>query len=116
MKRLVVVLLGCVGLALTALLGPGIAARNGDRSSAETYLTAVGDRIRVLDAPIACRVVRVRELDGRVALDCRSAGSLRGTFGTLLTPREAAVVRFEGSRVGKLVAVAEHGREIRTCR
>lgn len=116
MTRLVAVLLACAGVGVTASLGPAIAARDGGRSSAETYLMAVGDRVRVLGAPIACRVVRVRELDGRVALDCRRAGPLRGTFGTILTPREAAVVHFEGSRVGRLVAVAEHDREIRTCR
>ena len=116
MTRLVAVLLASAGLGLTAWLGPGIAAGRGGGSSAETFLTSVGDRVRVLDAPIACRVVRVRELDGRVALDCRRSGPLRGTFGTILTPREAAVVRFEGGRVGELVAVAEHQKEILTCR
>jgi hypothetical protein len=116
MSRLVALPVLCAALALAAWLGPGSAAGGPGGSSGTTFVAALGDRIRVIDAPIACRVVRVRELGRRVALDCRRSGPLQGTVGTLLTAREAAVVRFANARVGKVVSIAEHGGELRRCR
>jgi hypothetical protein len=113
MSRLVALPVLCAALALAAWLGPGSAAGG---PSGTTFVAALGDRIRVIDAPIACRVVRVRELGRRVALDCRRSGPLRGTVGTLLTAREAAVVRFANARVGRVVSIAEHDGELRRCR
>ena len=83
----------------------------------DTMLEArLGDKIRVMDAPLGCRVVRMRQLGGRVVIDCRRAGSLGGTYGTLLTAREAVLVQFESSRVAKRVAVAVHEGESRRCK
>ena len=115
MSRLLAIPALGLAIALGAWLGSGTAA-GSERITAETFVTHVGDQVRVLDAPIACRVVRVRELGGRVALDCRRGGRLAGTYGTLLTTREAAVVRFKGSRNASVVALAKHDGELRRCR
>ena len=79
MSRLVAIPVLCAALALAAWLGPVSAAGGPGGSSGTTFVAQLGDRIRVVDAPIACRVVRVRELGRRVALDCRRSGPLRGT-------------------------------------
>jgi hypothetical protein len=92
------------------------AADGANGSSGTSFVAQLGDRIRVVGAPIACRVARVRELGHRMALDCRRSGPLRGTVGTLLTGREAALVRFGDARVARVVSIAEHGGELRRCR
>jgi hypothetical protein len=76
----------------------------------------LGNRIQVVGAPVGCRVVRMHELGRRVVVDCRRAGTLAGTYGTLLTGREAVLVRYESSRTAKQVAVAVHEAELRRCR
>jgi hypothetical protein len=112
MSKLLAVSIACVGIGLGVWAGSG-AARGG--ASSETYVVRVGDRVRVLDVPIACRVVHVRELGRRVALDCRRGGPLAGTYGTLLTEREAALVDFETSRRAKVLAVARHDGDVHRC-
>ncbi len=116
MRTLVAIPVLCAALALAAWLGSANAAGGPEGASEKSFVAQLGDRIRVVDAPIACRVVRVRELGRRVALDCRRSGPLRGTVGTLLTAREAAVVRFTDARVGRVVSIAEHDGELRRCR
>jgi hypothetical protein len=92
--------------------GTTSAARN---ASARTVTVHLGDHIRVSGAPLGCRVVRMREFDGRIVVDCRRAGSLRGTYGTVLTAREAALIRFESSHTARLAYVATHHRAVRKC-
>jgi hypothetical protein len=118
MNRLLAVLIACAALGLGLGLGSGLGssvAFGGARTTEETFVARPGDRIRVLDAPIACRVAHIRQLGGRVALDCRRGGPLPATYGTLLTAREAAVVDFESAHSAKLVAVARHGVGVRRC-
>lgn len=113
MKRL----LACT-LAATAL---GAAGWSATGPAATWYGDAVlnakpGDRIRVVGAPIACRVIRMNQLGGRVVVDCRRAGALQGTYGTFLTGREAVLVRFESGRTARRVAVGVHESGSRSCR
>jgi hypothetical protein len=80
-----------------------------------TIAVRAGDEIRVLGAPVGCRVAHMRGFEGRIVVDCRRTGRLRGTYGTLLSAREAGLVRFESNRTGKLLyRAAQHG-SIRKC-
>ena len=114
MNKLLAVSILCAAIGLGVWLGSSVAL-GGARVTGETFVVRPGDRIRVLDVPIACRVVHVRQLGGRVALDCRRGGPLAVTYGTLLTAREAALVDFESTHRAKIVAVARHGADARTC-
>jgi hypothetical protein len=116
MSKLLMLSVLCAALALAAWLRPVSAADAPSGSSGTSFVVQLGDRIRVVDAPIACRVARVREFGRRVALDCRRSGPLRGTVGTLLTGREAALVRFGDAHVARVVSIAEHDGELRRCR
>jgi len=110
--RLLVVPVLCAALACGAWLGTA----TGDAGMpARTLVARPGDEVHVQGAPLACRVVRVRELGRRIALDCRRGGKLAGTYGTLLTAREAAVVAFANARTAKVVSIATHGGEVRRC-
>jgi hypothetical protein len=100
-----------VGTAFGA--ATGLAAHG--RTDAAVEVRA-GDRIEVAGAPIGCRVARMPQLGGRVVVDCRRAGALKGSYGTLLTGREALLVRFESSRTAKRVAVGIHERRVKRCR
>jgi len=114
MSRLLALLVLGTAIGLGVWLGSSVAL-GGGHASAQTFIARPGDRIRVLDVPIACRVVRVRELGSRVALDCRRGGPLAGTYGTLLTAREAALVDFVSARRAKILAVAQHEGDMRRC-
>ena len=114
MTKLLAVSILCAALGLGVLLGSSVASR-GAHPTGETFVVRLDDRIRVLGVPVACRVVRVRQLGNRVALDCRRGGRLAATYGTLLTAREAALVDFESTHRARFVAVARHGGEARTC-
>ena len=113
MKRL----LACSGL-VTAIaaggwLGSGLAAGHLPASVLEV---SIGDKIRVTDTPIGCQIVRMKDLGGRIAVDCRRAGPLANTYATLLTSNEAAVMRFESKHKAKLVVLANHKGEVRQCK
>jgi hypothetical protein len=114
MNRLLALAIACAALGLGVGLGSSVAL-GGARTAGETFVARPGDRIRVLDAPFACRVAHIRQLGGRVALDCRRGGPLPLTYGTLLTAREAALVDFESTQSAKVVAVARHGAGVRRC-
>ena len=110
-------LLACSGL-VTAIAACGWFGSNlaSARTPATELEARLGDTIRVVGAPIGCQVVRVRDLGGRITIDCRRAGALAGTYGTLMTARKAAVMRFESKRTAKLVVVATHKGGVRQCR
>jgi hypothetical protein len=76
-----------------------------ERGGGTTIPIALGDIVTVTNAPIACMA---RMHNGERALDCRRAGALRGTYGTLLTPKEVLVVRFESGKIAKIVFQARH--------
>jgi hypothetical protein len=83
-------LLALVILVAAAVLGAWIVVGGGASAAspapARTVAVRVGDAIRVVGSPIGCRVARVDQLGGRIALDCRRAGALTGTYGTLPSP------------------------------
>ena len=101
------VLTAFAGLAAIAVLGAGA----GERS--RTLIVRAGDIVRVAgDANVGCRV---RLHDGAETLDCRRAGSLTGSYGTLLNKNEVLVVRFASGRAAKIVFAAKHGSQKITC-
>ena len=103
-------------LAAAAAVGLVASALAPAQPRADVLQVRVGDRIRVADAPIGCRVLRMQQLGGRVVIDCRRAGALRGTYGTLFSAREAVLVEFESRKTAKRVAVGVHGKDVQCCR
>jgi hypothetical protein len=102
---------------VAALSGAGLASGVAALGSSGAVLEVrVGDRIRVAGAPLGCQIVRTPELGGRIVVDCRRGGSLSGTYGTLVSSREAAIVKFRSARTAKLLFVAKHEGGVRTCR
>jgi hypothetical protein len=95
---LVVVAITALGLALREA-----ASARGD--AAQNVVMRVGDVMEVEGAPIGCQVAR---RDGRIVIDCRRAGRLRGTYGTLFGDRSVRVVRFRSSDTAKVVFKAKH--------
>jgi len=110
-------LLACSGLvaaiASGGWYGSGLAAAQAPATVLEVK---VGDKIRVLDAPLGCQVIRMRDLGGRVAVDCRRAGPLADTYGTVLTGREAVVMRFLSKSEAKLIVSATHEGGVKRCK
>lgn len=72
----------------------------------------VGDSMVVEGAGLGCRVV---ELAGRVAIECRRAGKLAGTYGTYISDRTVTVARFRSSRTAQVVLTAKQGGGWRAC-
>jgi hypothetical protein len=101
-------------VAAFALGLPAGAFAVSERGSGSTIPIALGDIVTVTNAPIGC-IARMH--NGVRALDCRRAGPLRGTYGTLLTPNEVLVVRFESKKTAKIVFQARHQHlGVRMCR
>jgi hypothetical protein len=109
MNRLLAFLAALTALAALASIAV-LGARAGD---SRRLIVRAGDIVRVAgDANVGCRV---RPHDGAETLDCRRAGSLAGSYGTLLNKNEVVVVRFESARVAKIVFAAKHGSLKITC-
>ncbi len=100
-----------LGVVAGALIG-GPSHASGAVES--TILLATGDVVRVVGAPVGCRVV-VRGVPRATMLDCRRAGPLAGTYGVLLGPSNVRVVRFESGREARLVFTAKHGGAATCC-
>jgi hypothetical protein len=99
-----------VGATATLALAP---PREGaDAASPQPVVLKVGDRVAVEGQPMGCRVARQ---DGRTVMDCRRAGALAGTYGTMLSSRKAMVVRYRSNAVAKVVFTATHGGGARRC-
>ena len=111
--RKLLVASGLVAAMATGGLVSGLAAA---QTPGTLFEARVGDRMQVADTRIGCQVVRMRELGGRVVVDCRRAGALKGTYGTLLSAREAVLVEFESRTTARQVAVAVHDSRARRCR
>ena len=110
MTRILAVL---VAVALSAAATLALAPRDGARAAdpAPTVLK-VGDRVQVEGQPLGCRVANQ---GGKVVMDCRHAGALAGTYGTMLSARTAKVVRFRSNTVAKVVYTATHHGGARRC-
>jgi len=105
-------LLTVIVFTLTAL-GLGLreaASARGD--AAQKVVMRVGDVMAVEGAPIGCQVAR---RDGRIVIDCRRAGRLAGTYGTLIDERRVRVARFRSSDTAKVVFTGKHRGRARRC-
>jgi hypothetical protein len=110
MSRLLAVL-AAVAIGATATLA--IAPRDGARAAnAAPTVLKVGDRVQVEGQPVGCRVANQ---GGKVVMDCRRAGALAGTYGTMISSRTAKVVRFRSNTVAKVVYTAKHHGGARAC-
>src|SRR5438067_11866738 len=78
-----------------AALRPARAARASD-----PIFLAPGDVVQVSGAPLGCRLIVP---SGLKTLDCRIAGSLAGSYGTLVSTRRVQVVRFRNAHLAKVV-------------
>ncbi len=91
--------------------GPGASAQAPD--APQRLVLRVGDSVEVPDARIGC-VVTTR--DSRVAIECRRAGSVARTYGTVIDDRRVAVARFVSSRRAQEILTARHGGDWRVCK
>jgi hypothetical protein len=108
-------------LAVTAAVLTGatatmaVAPRDGADAAGEAQqpvVLKVGDQVTVQGQPIGCRIARQ---DGQTVVDCRRAGKLAGSYGTMLSARKATVVRYRSDTVAKVVYTASHGGGARRC-
>lgn len=108
-------LAGLLAVACTVVLAvPAAGVRAA--SAPAPYELEVGDRFSVIGASIGCRIARMDELGGRTVVDCRRAGALAGTYGAMLSSREALIVQFRGARAAKVIYEARHQAGARQCR
>jgi hypothetical protein len=98
-----------VGAAATAAVVPHDGA---NAATSSPVVLKIGDRVSVEGQPVGCRVARQ---DGSVVMDCRRAGALAGSYGTMLSGRKATVVRYRSNNVAKVVYTAAHGGGARRC-
>ena len=106
---LISLLLALAFAGYRSLLRPAHAA---PRQAAPVMLDT-GDTVQVTGAPLGCRVIVPA---GVKTLDCRLAGPLAGSYGTLMSARHLQVVRFRSAHVAKVVFVATQRGGSRTCR
>ena len=95
--------------ALVWSMRPAHAAASQD----QPVLLDVGDSFQVTGAPVGCKVIA---RNGAKSLDCRIAGPLRGSYGTLMSPTRLRVVRFTSERAAKVVLTATQHGGFRVCR
>jgi hypothetical protein len=108
-------LLAALVLTSVAAMAWFLSSLAAAQTPADVLEARVGDRIRVVDAPIGCRVVRMRQLGGRVVIDCRRTGALTGTYGTLFSAREALLVEFKSRGTAKRRAEGVHFEPLEKC-
>jgi hypothetical protein len=102
--------------AAILLAGAAVAAVSAQAASTPTLHLDVGDRFEVEAAAVGCRVTRIAAFGGRPGLDCRRAGPLAGSYGTLLSAREALIVRYRSAGMAKVVYEARHEGNATRCR
>jgi hypothetical protein len=103
---------GLMGAAATMAVAPRDGA-DAASSTPQPVVLKVGDRVAVQGQPIGCRVA---VQDGQTVVDCRRAGHLAGSYGTMLSARKAMVVRYRNDTVAKVVYTAAHGGGARRCK
>jgi hypothetical protein len=97
------------GVGALPVLGGAHAQGAPDRA---TVTLRAGDKMVVEGGSVGCQVI-VR--GGRPVVDCRRAGALRGTYGTLISERRAEIARFRSSRTAKVIFTAKHYGGARRC-
>jgi hypothetical protein len=110
MTRSLLVTIAVLALTVLGLSLRGEGSARGD--AGQTVVMRVGDVMEVDGAPIGCQVAR---RGGRVVIDCRRAGRLAGTYGTLFDERRVRVTRFRSSDTAKVVFKAKHRGRARRC-
>ena len=110
MTRSLLITIAVLVLVLIGLSLRGEGSARGD--SKQTVVMRVGDVMEVEGAPIGCQVAR---RSGRVVIDCRRAGRLAGTYGTLFDQRRVRVTRFRSSDTAEVVFKARHRGRARRC-
>lgn len=102
-----------ITIAVLALTMLALSLRGEARGDAgQTVVMRVGDVMEVEGAPIGCKVTR---RGGRVVIDCRRAGRLAGTYGSLFDERRVRVTRFRSSDTAKVVFKAKHRGRAHRC-
>ena len=110
MTRSLLITIAVLALTAVGLSLRGEGSARGD--AAQTVVMRVGDVMEVEGAPIGCQVA---ERGGRIVIDCRRAGRLAGTYGTLLDERRVRVTRFRSSDTAKVVFKARHRGRAHRC-
>lgn len=116
MKRrsvLLALLAAAIGWAMVA---GALYQVNASASAGRTTTLSLGDRIRLDQVPVGCRVTRVAGQGKQIFLDCRRAGSLKGTYGTYFGASKVLVVRHLDARRAKVVFQARHEQKAERCR
>jgi hypothetical protein len=104
--RLLALFTVLVAAGLTVHIGLMHAASQREAQRTPLVLD-VGDSFRVAGGQVGCQVV-LRE--GTKTIDCRLAGALTGSYGTLMTATRVLVVRFRNAHLAKEVfSATQHG-------
>jgi hypothetical protein len=105
--------IGALVAGVAALSAPAASPARNDSPPAGIIPVSLGDVAKVTGAPIGCLV---RRQNGERALDCRRTGLQVGSYGTVLTPTQVLVVRFESRKTARIVFQARHGKlRVHTC-
>jgi hypothetical protein len=105
-----IALLGAAGIPI--FLWSGRAIRAAPPQAKPIFLN-VGESIQVSSVPVGCKVIRFK---GSRALDCRIAGALPGSYGTISTGQRLLVVRFKSDHVARIVFDARQHGGFKVCR
>ena len=89
---------------------------NASASAGTTTILSLGDRIRLDQVPVGCRVARLAGHGKQLFLDCRRTGSLKGTYGAYFGAAKVLVVRHLDARTAKVVFQARHEKKAERCR
>jgi hypothetical protein len=108
--RIMAAALVVLALAATTLAVRGAGDASGD--APKVFRLGVGDTMEIEGAPIGCQVSR---RDDRIALECRRAGKLKGTYVTIFDGRRVRVARFRSSDEAQVVFEARHKGRARMC-
>lgn len=100
------------GAAITLAFAPRDDAGAQDPATQQPIVLKVGDRVTIDGQDMGCRVAQA---GGHAVMDCRRAGALKGTYGTLLSARRARVVQYRSNTVAKVVFTATHRGGARRC-
>ena|SRR5947208_672924 len=110
--RLVVLIALVVSIPLGAQISSMRSAHAAGSQNEPVFLD-VGDSFQIAGAPVGCKVIA---RSAGKSLDCRIAGPVAGSYGTLMSATHLNVVRFRSGRVAKVVFTATQHGGFRICR
>ena len=109
-------LVALIAVLSSILLGAQVLSMRSAQAAApqnEPVFLDVGDSFQIAGAPLGCKVIA---RSGGKSLDCRIAGRLAGSYGTLMSATRLNVVRFTSARLAKVVFTARQHGGFRVCR